>query len=232
MSDNSGHRERVKERFRTEGLDNFHPVHALELLLFYCLPRKDTKPLARRLIDHFGSLPRVLEATTEELEQVEGVGRQVSTFLTLIAASARYYELSRMDRNEILDNTSKYGRFLSRHFLTERNEAVYMLCLDAKCKVLCCKKICEGSVNSASVSARRVVELALGAQATSVVLAHNHTSGIALPSAEDIVTTRRLAKALGAVEIVLVDHVIVADDDFVSLAQSGYFRPEDCEILV
>ena len=110
------------------------------------------------------------------------------------------------------------------------NETVFLLCLDAKRKVLCCQMVGEGSVNSASVPVRRVVEMALAANATMVVLAHNHPSGLAMPSYEDIATTKRIAAALDAVEIVLADHIVVADDDFVSMVQSGYYRP--CESLM
>ena len=163
---------------------------------------------------------------------MEGVGENISTFLTLIPAVTRYYALNRADPGEILNSIEKCGHYLTGCFLGERNEAVYLLCLDGKCKMICCKKLSEGSLNSASVSARRVVETALAAKATTVVLAHNHTSGIALPSADDVVTTRRIAMALAAVEIALTDHIIVADGDFVSLAQSGYYRSDDYRILV
>ena len=109
-------------------------------------------------------------------------------------------------------------------------EKIYLLCLDAKCKVLACKEIGEGSVNSAGISTRKVVETALAVGASAVILAHNHPSGIALPSAEDLQTTRRIAMALQAVEIPLVDHIIVADYDHISLAQSGH-RFDDCLLL-
>ena len=98
--------------------------------------------------------------------------------------------------------------------------------------MLGCKEIGEGSVNSAGVPIRRIVETALAANATSVVLAHNHPSGLALPSDADIQTTRRVATALDAVEIGLIDHIVVADDDFVSMSQSGFYRPEECCSMV
>ena len=105
-------------------------------------------------------------------------------------------------------------------------ETVFLLCLDAKCKVLCCRQIGEGSVNAASISVRKVVETALNANATSVVLAHNHPSGVALPSADDVQTTQRIAQALHAVDIVLIDHIVVAEGDYISMVQSGYsFEP-------
>ena len=112
-------------------------------------------------------------------------------------------------------------------FCGRRNETVYLLCMDAKCKVLCCKEVGEGSVNSAAVPIRRIVEMALGANATSVVLAHNHPSGYAIPSDEDYLTTRKLNGALAAVDILLADHLVVADDDFVSIRESGKYHPAD-----
>ena len=106
------------------------------------------------------------------------------------------------------------------------------MCLDAKCKLLCCKKVGEGSANSAGVPIRKIVEMAMGYNASSVVLAHNHPSGLAIPSPDDIHTTRRVAAALDAVEISLADHIIVADEEFVSLAQSGVYRPNESWVLI
>ena len=225
MNTDAGHRQRVKERFRAEGLDNFDEVHALELLLFYAIPRKDTKPLARALLDRFGSLALVLEASVEELEKVDGVGENVSTFLKLATAMGRYYQVSRTMDVKILNTTDACGMYLTDRFYGRNNETVFLLCLDAKCKLLCCRKVGEGDVNSANIPVRRVVEIALSVNATTVVLAHNHPSGIAIPSAEDVLTTEKIARALAAMDIILTDHIVVADGDYVSLAQSGLYRP-------
>ncbi len=228
MEMHQGHRERLKKRFLEEGLDTFTDVQALELLLFYCIPRKDTNPLAHRLLEHFGSLSQVLEASVEDLKKVEGVGDHVATLLHLTTQMGRYYQVNRTEHSKILTTTEQCGQYLMPRFFGQCNEVVYLLCLDAKCKVLCCKKVGEGSINSAGIPIRRIVETALSMNATTVVLAHNHPSGLALPSGADIQTTRRISLALDAVEITLADHIIVADDDFVSLAQSGFYKPEDC----
>ena len=217
---------RLRRRFREEGLDNFDEVNVLELLLFYAKPRIDTKDLARELLNHFGSLSRVLEATQTELETVEGIGECTSTLLALITQLSRYYLVNRSDNPKILNTTEKYGKFLVDNFHGRRDESVFLLCLDAKCKMLACQQVGQGSVSSANVPLRKIVELALGANATTVVLAHNHPSGIALPSEEDKEATERLAVALGALDIFLADHVVVSDKDFVSLAQSGMFDPK------
>jgi len=227
MSIHDGHRARLKERFRQEGLDNFSDIQVLELLLFYAIPRQDTNPIAHALLEHFGTLSQVLEAPAEELEKVSGIGSNAATLLNLTTAVGRYYLVNRSTQNVILNTIEKCGEYLVPFFFGRRNETVFILCLDAKCKVLCCKEVGEGSVNSANVPIRRIVELALGANATTVVLAHNHPSGLALPSGDDIQATRRAASALSTVDIHLADHIVVADDDFVSMVQSGY-RFDDC----
>ncbi len=221
----AGHRKRLKERFLTEGLDNFNEVNVLELMLFYCVQRQDTNPLAHRLLNHFGKLSSVLDASVEDLMKVSGVTEHIAVYLTMINSVGRYYLRNRSSDTKILTTTEACGKFMLPYFHALQNETVYLLCLDAKCKVLACKKVGEGSVNSASISIRKIVETALGANAVSVVLAHNHPSGLALPSVEDIQTTRRLSYALRTVEITLADHLVVADDDFVSMVQSGKYNP-------
>lgn len=230
MSIHAGHRQRLKDRFLKDGLDHFEEHQVLELLLFYGIPQRDTNEIAHELIRKFGSLPKVLEATPEELAEVKYVGDNVTTLFKLITAVARYYQVSCAMQEKILSTIEACGRYLVPFFYQRTNETVFLLCLDAKCKALCCEKVGEGGVNSAGVPIRKIVEVALKYNATSVILAHNHPSGLAIPSGEDVQTTRRVALALDAVEIGLVDHIIVADNDWVSLAQSGLYRPDECRL--
>lgn len=221
------HRKRLKERFLAQGLGGFTETQALELLLFYAIPQRDTNPIAHALLERFGSLAQVLDAAPEELEKIPGISAHSAALLALVKEMGRQYEVSRNRNVKILDSIDRIGMYLVPYFYGRKQEAVFLLCLDAKCKVLSCRQVGEGGINSASVSPRRVVEAALAAGATTVVLAHNHPSGVAVPSREDLLTTRRVAAALAAVEIHLADHVVVADGDFVSMAQSGYrFLPD------
>ena len=230
MSIHDGHRQRLKELFRKEGLDNFYDYQALELLLYYCIPRKDTNPIAHALLDRFGTLAQVLEAPVEELMAVEGVGENAATFLHLVTEIGRYYLVNRAEQVKVLPTLEDCARYLIPRFYGRRNEMVYLLCLDAKCKVLCCKELGEGVVNSTHISVRKIMETALAVNATTVVLAHNHPSGVAIPSADDIQTTRRVAAALSAVDIHLADHIVVAEDDYVSMVQSGH-KFDDCLVI-
>ena len=225
-----GHRHRLKERFRKEGLDGFTDVQILELLLFFCIPRRDTNPIAHELLARFGSLHQVLDAPLHELEKVEGIGQQASTLISLTRQMARSYSVSQASVGKILNTTAKCGEYVKPFFLGKREETIYLLCLDAKCKVLGCSEVGRGNVNSAGLSVRKIVETALAFNATSVVLAHNHPSGLAIPSNEDVATTLRVAMALYAVGIFLADHIVVSEDDFVSMVESGMYRPEECHL--
>ena len=221
MSIHDGHRKRIKDRFLGFGLDSFQEHEVLELLLFYAIPRGDVNPAAHQLISKFGNIAGVMDAPYEELVKTTGVGANAALFLKLLPQVCRRYQLSKSRTGAVLSNSSCAGKYLLPCYCGENNEAVYMVCLDSKCKAISTTLLCRGSINSASISPRKVVETALAYNAAGVILSHNHTSGIALPSHEDIETTHRIAAALKAVEIDLVDHIIVADDDFISLADSG-----------
>lgn len=222
MAMHDGHRERVKQRFQRDGLDGFTDIQVLELLLFYCIPRKDTNPTAHLLLERFGSLSQVLEAPISELVKVDGISENAAVYIQLVRQVGRYYLVDRASKVQILSSLESCAEYLKTFFFGRKVETVFMLCLDAKCKVLCCKQISEGSVNSTGISIRKVVEQALAANASVVVLAHNHPGGMAVPSNEDVLTTRRVAAALKAVEVHLLDHIVVGDDDYVSMVQSGY----------
>ena len=227
MSIHKGHRQRLKDRFIREGLDNFDELYVLELLLYYCIPRVDTNPIAHRLLDEFGSLTAVLNASSEDLQRVEGIGENAAIFLSLVMQVGRYYQVKQSEQGKILRTIEQCGRYLTPYFYGREQETVFLLCLDAKCRVISCKMVGQGSVNSANIPIRRVVEMALAANATTVILAHNHPSGLAVPSKDDIQTTHRVAAALEAVEIILADHIVVSKNDFVSIVQSQYYKPQE-----
>lgn len=221
----TGHRSRIKDRFRKEGLDSFEDKHALELLLCYGLPRKDTKQLSEELLSTFGGLTQVLDASPEQLEKVPGMGENLSTFLCLVREFVRRYNIAKSQPDEPLTSTEDCCNYIRQYFSGKRNEVVYLLCLDAKFMPLCCKQIAEGSINSSTVSIRKIAEITLNVNATTVVLAHNHPGGLAIPSNEDIATTIRLAKVLSEMDIVLADHIVVAGDEAVSMVASRYYNP-------
>lgn len=220
-----GHRQRLKERFRREGLADFNEINALEILLFYCIPKQDTNEIAHALLNRFGSFANVLDAPEEDLLQVKGIGEHAAVFLKLLTQARGYYYVSQAKSIQIINTYEGAGNYLRRRFEGRNREAIFILCLDAKCKVLGCEKVGEGGINSANVPIRKIVEVALRMDATSVILAHNHPSGIALPSEEDRRTTIQLAQTLRNVDITLLDHIVVADEEYISMAQSNLYNP-------
>ena len=221
MSVHEGHRERMRRQMKTSGMDSLSDVQVLEVALYYAIARRDTNEIAHALLRRFGSLSGVLEAPRAELLKIDGVGESAADLLLLFIQMERRHLMDRAGRETILDTTYKCAQYLMPRFIGEQEEVVYLLCLDAKCKALDCSLIHRGAVNMTAISVRKIVKAALDHNATSVVVAHNHPSRLALPSREDRATTLALKAALDAVDVVLVDHVIVADEDFVSLADDG-----------
>lgn len=222
MGIHDGHREKMRKRFLKGGLDSFADHEALELLLYYAIPRKDTNPIAHALMERYGSLSGVLTAPVEDLQRVEGIGQSAAILLKLAPQLYRKAKLSDAEQETVLSSVERVGAYLLERFAGEKNEVVYQLCLDRKGKLLACKKLGEGSVASADLDIRRLVENAILTSASAVILAHNHPSGIALPSEEDYIATNRAKEALAVVGVTLTDHIVVADGDYVSMADSGY----------
>lgn len=223
MGIHDGHRARLRARYIEEGLAHFNEIDTLELLLFYAIPRRDTNELAHLLLQQFGSLDGVLGATTGDLCAVPGISENTAVLLHLFNDVARKCEISRQSIR-IVNSSQDAGTFLLPYFYGLREETVYLLCLDAKGKVLDCRALFKGSANGVAIAIRKIVEVALSVNATSVIMAHNHPGGLALPSAEDRAATLRIRAALQNLDIVLIDHIIVADQDFISMADSGLFQ--------
>lgn len=221
MGVHDGHRKRLKAQFLAHGAD-FMDHQLLELALCYAIPQGDVNELAHTLLERFGSLAGVLDAMPETLMQTPGVGEHSAVLLKLIPMISSRYSVVKTSLGDIMDTTAAACAYLRPYFhQSARNEMVYLVCMDAKYKVLGVHKLGEGSVNAADIAPRRVAETALAHNATTVILAHNHLSGIALPSNADLATTRRLWEVLGELGVVLADHLIFADDDMVSLKDSG-----------
>lgn len=220
-----GHRGRMKARYLRDGLDTFDDHNVLELLLYYAIPRRDVNALAHELINAFGSLDAVFDAEISELMKVRGVGESTALLIRLTMDINRRCLISKANsRKDIYFKDSRLvGEYFKPFFHGEKEEKVYLACLDAQLKLIKCHKLFEGGINSAAISTRKIVETALADRATNVVLAHNHPTGLAVPSFDDRDTTVRIARALKAVEIRLLDHFVIAGADFISMHDSGFF---------
>ena len=219
----SGHRGRVKTEFLARGMEGWADHRALELLLFYAIPQGDVNGLAHALIDRFGSLAGVLDASPDELKKVPGVGEHTVVLLKMIPPLAGRYTSQRTGRGTVIQNWEDAVRELSPYFYGARNEMVYVLCLDGKNKLLGIRRVSEGCIDAAEINIRRTVEEAMGLRASRIYLAHNHVSSIALPSSADWAATDDLRIILRGVGLTLVDHIVFTDDDAVSLKATDLY---------
>ena len=217
QEEKKGHRERLRERFEKNRFDGFHEYEVLEFLLTFIFRRGDVKPQAKELIKTFGSFAQVLDAPLEELEKVKGMGKASALTLAIFREAFAYYHKSNLvtDKQQIT-KMSALVEMLRANIGHKANEVLYAIFLNAKNEVLSTKELGEGTLTQASAFPRKIVEEALKAKATSIILAHNHPAGVAEPSESDLSITEEIKKAIALVDITLQDHIILAGADYYS----------------
>ena len=218
-----GHRRRMKQQFSEHGGEGMNDIQFLEMLLFYAIPRSDTNELSHALLDRYGSIRGVLDADEADLRNVKGVGDNTALLLKTVREALRRYVTSPLRETSYICSCADAGRYFLPILQYETEEKVYLLCLNGRGGVISCTQIASGTLCAVNASIRQIVDDAVRHRSASVVLAHNHPEGLALPSAEDRFFTQELKRALQLMDIRLMDHIIVADGDYVSFAQSGYF---------
>jgi DNA repair protein RadC len=217
----TGHRDRLKERFERAGITGLQDYEILELLLFYALPRKDVKPLAKELIQRFGSLNGVLDAGHDKLKSVPGVGRHASLLLRLVKDLGSLYLQQRAGEKEQISSTKELIDYCLSSMGGLKDEHFSVICLNARNRIIKVETIQEGIVNQAVVYPRKVLEKALEHKASAIILVHNHPSGHVRPSDADIRLTRVLQDAARVMDIALHDHLIVGENRFFSFREEG-----------
>lgn len=217
-----GHRQRLRSTYLEQGVDAFHEHQALELLLTFAIPRRDTNELAHNLIARFGSLKNVLNANPYELQNVQGVGEQTAVLLSLVGALNKKTKAAH--ETPRLNTPLDAARFCKTLFEGKRYEAMYAVSLDKKRRVLHSDMVSSGTLAETAAYPRLVAEYALRHGANSVILTHNHPSGDAHPSAEDLETTKLMLRALEPLGIVLNDHIVIGAEEAFSMMQNALLR--------
>lgn len=218
-----GHRQRVKENFLKRGLDGFQHHEIIELLLFFGIPQKDTNELAHELMKTFGSFSGVFNAHYDDLLKVKGMTGNAATLITMIPQLLQKY-MSDVKDSVALDNIGTITDYFVSAYFGVKNEEIKVCCLDNHMKILSCNTVIVGGIDKARVDMRKIVEAVFRANATYVIIAHNHPNGSPVPSEADILTTKVVKDTFDSLGIVLVDHVIVGRNTAVSMKNSGYFN--------
>lgn len=223
------HRLRLKNRFLREGLDNFEPHNVLELLLFYSIPRKDVNDTAHDLINRFGSISGVFDASYDELMTVPGIKEHSATLIKMIPDIARYYINDKNFDKKATYNLDTIGEFFINKYIGINVETVYLALLDNKLSLIDCVKVHEGSVNSARFDSGLLVKKAFLKNASAVVLAHNHPNGYAIPSSDDKASTRNIELLFESIGVTFLEHIVVGSGKFCPILskRADFFSSSD-----
>lgn len=227
------HRARMQARVQRDGLESLAEHEALEYLLFFAIPRKNTNPIAHALIQRFGSFCAVLEASEEELAQVEGIGPASARLIHGVLDFARYYGLHKRGRRVSLKQTEQAIEYVRPLFFGLQQEALYLIAMDDHCTPLRDIRVAEGLPNKVTFDINRLARAAVTTGCTCALLAHNHPSGLAAASEADFATTAQIVKALGLLGIDVLDHIIITTGDACSMRQSGrmpHFDPYNQQV--
>ena len=230
-NDHSGHRSRLRDRVRREGLDSFYDYQALEYVLTFVIPYKDVNPLAHSLINHFGSFAGVFEASEKDLMRVSGMGEVTAHFLTNLKNIFTYYERDKARTIVKITNTMQTYQYVCNFLRKKLIEEMYVICLTAKNKIICVEKVSEGTANEASISMRLISQKMSDTNCSNIIIAHNHPSGDSTPSDDDDKFTKGLITSLSINGCHLMDHMIIGENgDFYSYRNAGLLDTYKSEV--
>ena len=214
------HRQRIREKYLKSGLDNWHDYEILELILTYAIPRKDTKPVAKALLRKFKNIRDVFDAEIEELKKINGVGSNAAVLINLFKEVVSLYLLEDLQEQEnVISSPKAVYNYLQASLRGSKDEIFKVIFLNTANRPVKAETIHVGTVNKAVVYPRKVVEHALKNKATSVILAHNHPGGSLTPSEDDKNITQALIKALGTVDVNVLDHIIIGLEGYFSFKE-------------
>ena len=220
----AGHRARLKEKFYRVGLDGFMDHEILEYLLTFAIPQKDVNPLAHRLINHFGSLKGVFDATSHELKEFDGIGEHAAALITLIPQLSRcYFDSARNKKLLSMLRLQDREAFFIPKFIGMTSECVLAAFLNNNREMIHFEKMFQGSIDAVKINTRTFMDVCSRVRATGIVIAHNHLSNPVV-SSQDIATTSSLVEALRPLNVEVIDHLVVCNGKAESMARLGYIK--------
>ena len=216
-----GHYARLRQRFLSAGIGGFLDYEVVELLLKLADNRRDQKTAAKQLVNKFKSLRGVLEASPEQLKKIKGIGDANIFGLKLVQSVARRYLKDQIIGTDYIQSSENILDYL-RHRLRDRNREIFLaILLNGRNQVLDIIELFEGTLTTSAVYPREVIKMILEKDAAAVIFAHNHPSGNPNPSNDDQNITRKLKAACETIDVQLHDHLIIAGNDYTSMADKG-----------
>lgn len=217
----SGHRRRLKEKYKSGGLDTWLDYEVIEFALSFAIPRRDTKQISKALIARFGTLSGILEANKEELQSISGINEHTTLFIHLLKDIARLYLKNTLLDKDLVSSPELVVNYLKASLKGGIDEEFHSLFLNKSNRLITAETIQKGTVDKAIIHPRKIVERALHNHAASIIIAHNHPGGSVKPSVDDYNVTDMIKNALKTVEISLLDHIIISSNNYFSFKEQN-----------
>jgi DNA repair protein RadC len=217
-----GHRSRMRERMKKEELASFAPHEIIETMLYYVIPRGDTNPMAHALIERFGSVRCVLDASVDDLLKVKGVTQKAAYYLASLPSYFEFYRMDKFSKRESFNTSIDAANYFISKLAYKRNEEIHLLFLDKKNQIIESRCMQKGTIDKANVFIRDISEVAIRLGAVNAIMSHNHPSGKLEPSESDVITTKLVFEALALIDVFLQDHIIVGQEDFYSFFRNDF----------
>ena len=222
MGIHDGHRERMRERFEQFGGNGFTDHELLEMLLYYAYPRRDTNEKAHEILNEFGgSVTRLFNSDTESIINMCGISRNAAVLIGIIGELSRRMSIEKWNKNVVLDKTHISGEYALSYLNNLSVEKLYIVCLNNSMSVIKCVEAAGGNVEAVYLDVRKIIEIAINAKATNIIVMHNHPSGNDRPSFHDITLTKKVQEAGRVLDITLLDHIVVCPNRYYSFADNG-----------
>lgn len=221
----SGHRQRMREKAYKNGFDSFEQHELLEMLLYATVPQKDTNPIAHNLINSFGSFHAVFEAPVEELMKVSGMTKTSAFLLKMIPEISSEYLYDKVSgENNYIKTSEEAYNYIAPKYIGKTNEIIYVLFMNTAGKLISFEMLDKGSLNFANIDSRKLVSLCLKHNAAGIIICHNHPSGNATPSSNDMITTKNIRICVNSISVKLLDHLIITDKGYTSMREMKQYE--------
>ena len=218
-----GHRQKVRARYYANGLNGMPDHNVLEFLLFFGIPQKDTNALAHALLERFGSFAGVLQANAEQLKDVKGMTENAACLLTLFLPVYQRYLTDLSAKKPVFKTAKELADYMRPQFIDSQNERVFLLCFNESQRLIAMRCIAQGGLNQVMLDMRQMASAVLETNAKAAILVHNHPNGIALPSPDDLQTTKTVSQMLATLKVPLLNHVIITDQTYFSMIEHKQF---------
>lgn len=219
VNDHTGHRKRLKDKHKRSDIGNWLDYEVLEYALSYAIPRKDTKPAAKELLNTFKSFSSVLDSDIRDLKHIKGISEHTALFIKLLKDISNYYLKDSLSNKNLISSPELVVNYFKNLLKGCADEEFHSLFLNKNNHLISTELIQKGTIDKSVIYPRKIIERSIYNHAANVIIAHNHPGGTLKPSENDLEVTKTLKNALNTIDINLLDHIIITNESYFSFQE-------------